>query len=43
MILSVLTAVTGVLFWRQFHDLDAREDELNSIGSVGSLSSDYEG
>ncbi|KAH9837953.1 PTR2-domain-containing protein [Rhodofomes roseus] len=32
MILSALSAVAGVLFWRQFRDLDAREDELNSIG-----------
>ena len=39
-ILSVLAAVAGVLFWRQFRDLDAREDELNSIGSDRPLSSE---
>lgn len=42
-ILSVLATVAGVLFWRQFHDLDAREDELNGIGSARLLSSDHEG
>ena len=31
-ILSILAGLAGVLFWRQFRDLDAREDELNGMG-----------
>lgn len=36
-ILSVLSAMAGILFWRQFRDLDAREDELNSLGEDRTL------
>ncbi|KZT71072.1 PTR2-domain-containing protein [Daedalea quercina L-15889] len=32
-ILSALAAIGGMLFWRQFRELDAHEEELNSLGN----------